>query len=215
METSRRILRGDKVEGLEFCHVPFESIQEKLEKPKEEELESYRQGLQDGYETGKSEGLDIGFKHGIEKSREELKSSIILLNTIAAAFRAKQEEAFEQAKPEIINFSITICEAMLRSELSKPKVFQEQIKRLLIHAKEILKDVSIDVVVSPEDWKMLEQSLSTSSSDIEDLRKVNFIADKTMEKGNCRLETSLGLVNFDVKRHLNDLERRLLEKTPE
>jgi flagellar biosynthesis/type III secretory pathway protein FliH len=45
----------------------------------------------------------------------------------------------------------------------------------------------------------------------EDWQNINFIANEGMQRGNCRLETPLGLVNFDIERLLRDLEIKVLE----
>jgi flagellar assembly protein FliH len=235
----KRIIRDAKVEGVFFCRSEETNSQEKNESlSKEEEsihqknlskgtlkdfeaalqgaeTAGYQRGLKQGhlqgYETGKSEGLDIGFKLGVSNAHVEMKAGLELLNKITATFFTKQEEMFEMSKPEIIKFALAVCDNLLHNALSQHQVFTAHIEKLLIRAKEILKDASVDVILAPEDLAMLQGHLHSVGNDREEFEKLNFISDSTMERGNCRLETSLGLLNFDIKRLLSDIEKKTLE----
>lgn len=233
---SQKIIRGAKIEGFMFLAPEGESPSEsqamesseiksqesKISKEKsisnllnQAQKAGYKQGLkegqQQGYEAGKSEGLDMGIKQGYEIARSSLRSTIALLNNIVDAFKINQEEIYEQIKPEIIKFALSCCETLLRKELSNPKNFAAQIETLLTLGKPILKEVSVDIILAPEDLSMLEQSINDIAYEKEDFKSLNFVADKSIERGNCRLESSLGLVNFDINRLLSDLEKHVLE----
>ena len=51
--------------------------------------------------------------------------------------------------------------------------------------------------------------------DLGDVHRLNWIADPSLRVGECRIETPLGLVNFDLKRLLLDLEKKVLEVQPQ
>jgi flagellar biosynthesis/type III secretory pathway protein FliH len=99
---------------------------------------------------------------------------------------------------------------MLRRTLSDSRVFVDLIESLLAETKNILKDGVVTIALAPEDLELFEHELQTIIYDKEEIKKLNFIADKTIERGNSRVETSLGLVNFDIKRMLADLEKKIL-----
>lgn len=235
---TKQIIKDAQVEGFVFCSFSNQQKEEKsndlLESYSTPEASSistkfkksnvswkyaeqlaYQRGLkegqQQGYEVGKSEGLDIGLKEGFENAKNALKSVIDLLNHITESFQNKQKEMFEVAKPEIIKFSLAVCESVLRRELESPKTLVILIETLLNQAKAILKDLSVDVILSTDDMTMLEKHLGALTNENENFKGLNFIPDKSIERGNCRLETSLGLINFDIKRILSDLEKNVLE----
>ena len=204
------ILRGAPVEGVSFC-LSREEIPagdgKPSEKPstkgkpkdfdillKQAEKQPISKGLQaghqHGFEAGKSEGVAAGMKLGLESARSEFKESLTVLNAIAYGFSIKQLSLYESSKPEIIKFCLAICEQVLKKHLASPEHFAEQIEHLLIHAKNILKDVSVDVLVAPEDYAMMEKHWDWIDYDAENLHRLNFIADKSIPRGNCRLETS-------------------------
>lgn len=227
------ILRGAQVEGVAFCSPPSEpapleegSTQEQAQKasgrtynPKEirkqAEKEGYYRGLQEGqqqgYEAGKSEGFELGIKQGNETASVHLRSTITLLNSVSDALANKQEDIFEQAKPEMIKFCLAVCERIIMQELTNPQAFVRLINTLLHQVKSQLKGTHIEVLVSTEDLAMLQQSLPHIAYDMEDFKGLDFIADKTIERGNCRINMPLGLLNFDIKRLLSELEKQVLE----
>lgn len=228
----KAILHDTPVEGFYFCKAPSES----LENPestlsaahehenisysikdirKHAERAGYNQGLlegqQQGYEAGKSEGYELGLKQGHEQSLADLRSTISLFNQAADAFALKQKELFEQAKPEIISFCMAVCERILKRELSDSHSFKLLIETILREAKSILVGVSAEIAISPEDLVMIEQNIHEIDYNKEDFNGLIFTVDDSLERGNCRLETSLGLINFDLRRLLSDLEKEVLE----
>jgi flagellar assembly protein FliH len=219
---SRGIIHNAKVEGSVFYSTtPNPETEEKEISPKkidslrEAEMNGYRRGLkeghQQGYEAGNSEGYDIGYRQGMAAVQEELKNAVELLKKTSASYQIYQEEMFEQTKPELIRFALAVCEKILRAELSNPKAFITLLEKLYLQAKTILKDAPIAIVLAPADLKMLENNISAAGFTTDELRNANFIADPHIERGNCRLETSFGLLNFDINRLLNNLELKTLE----
>lgn len=228
----KKIIRGANIEGVAFYPSQEHSKPEPIEKSanknfgkakpkeieeavKEAEKNGYRKGLKEGhiegYEAGKNEGLEKGFKLGVEGAYAELKSTLELLSHVSDAFSVRQKEMFIQAKPELIKFALAICENLLRKTLSNPSTFASHIEFLLEQSQEILKEEPPRISLSPKDYEMLQTSLERIGHSNAEFKKLNFSQDPTMERGNCRIETSLGLLNFDIKRLLNDLERKALE----
>lgn len=175
--------------------------------------EGYRKGLHEGqkqgYEAGKEEAFEDGFKEGAQQIRSELKVAVELTNKIANSLVIKKEELFEQVKPEIIKFSLAVCEKMLRKELSQSKPFMDLLESLLDQTKSILKDADIIAYLAPEDIAMLEKEMKNIGLN-HSFTNAKISADPFIQRGNCRIETALGLVNFDINRLLSHLEERVL-----
>lgn len=234
--SQKKIIRGAEVEGVVFFggkdEPPMEkqqsSTQQKMlssgkskdlaEALKEAEKSGYRKGLEEGhlrgFETGKGEGLEVGYKLGTENAYLEIKSNLELLKAISKTFFDKQNLMFEEAKPELIRFCIAICESILRQTLSNPITFASHIERLLNEAKDIIKDTTADIILAPEDFNKLQTTIEMMNGNSADFKKLNFIPDSSFERGNCRIETPLGLLNFDIKRLLDEIEKMTIEVNP-
>lgn len=226
----KKIIRGASVEGLAFCPQqdqsridsektgeknPSKNIPKEFEETiKEVEKKGYRKGLKDGhlqgFDAGKSEGLEIGFKLGSTHISTKLKTTFDLLNTIAELFSERQKEMFEIAKPELIKFCLAICENLLCKTLTDPQVFANHIETILNCSKGALTKQST-VYLSPEDYLMLQSNFKRLENLGEEFKNLQFSPDPALERGNCRIENSLGLLNYDIKRLINDLEKKILE----
>lgn len=176
--------------------------------------EGFRKGLnhgqKQGYDAGNEEGYEKGFREGIEKSKRDLESTLLFLQSLTQQLTDKKEEFYTQMKPEIIKFCLSICEKLLRKELSQSKTFLHVIENLLEQAKGIIKDSSAQIYISPEDFEMLKKDLSSIENGNNIFSLFEFVSDPQTQRGNCRIETSLGLINFDIKRLLLNLEEKVL-----
>lgn len=176
--------------------------------------EGYQRGLlegqKQGYRNGKEEGFEEGFKKGIDKKNQELGAAIEVAYTIVASLKTRREEMFEQAKPELIKFSLAVCEKMIRRELSHSQSFIALLEALLNQAKNVLKEAAVSIILSPEDYSMLQNEISNISYDKHHFRELDLQEDPTIPRGNCRIQTPLGLINFDIQRLLTNIEEKVL-----
>jgi flagellar assembly protein FliH len=171
----------------------------------------FNSGKEQGLEEGQKKGYDEGFAAGEEKVREELEEQISLLLKASGLMKEKQLSFYEDIRPEIISFATAVSECVLRKELSNESRFLETIKELLSQARPVIKDNSVDVVLNIEDHKLLEKHFDKLKESKYDAESLNFISEPSMKKGDCKIESRIGLLNFDIKRILDDLERRALE----
>lgn len=164
-------------------------------------------GFQEGEELGKEEGLNSGY----EKAHRELIASIELVNKMANQLAFEKEEFLEKIKPEMIRLSMAVCENILRRELQIPESLTLLIERLLLQVKPIIIEGTVNVFLSPEDLDMIESYLDDINYDKEDITKLNFSADSQIKRGDLRLETDLGIVNFDVERQVKELQVQIMK----
>ncbi len=227
----QHILKSAKIEDTQILnpntlqkkiqHAEHSVLEAPLQTPSpEQELKSmeqaaYRQGVLEGrsqgYQTGYEEGLEQGLQKGSALAHEEFKDTISMLNIIAMAFLVRKEELFEQLKPDIVKLCLVICKKLLQRELSQPEALQELIEKLLAQVKAVTKDTPVDVMISSDDYENIKAKLHDFNLNLETLPKIHFCSDPLIEKGNCRLETSVGMINFNLQRLLEDLETKILE----
>jgi flagellar assembly protein FliH len=176
-EPSKNIIKGAKIEGTVFC-----SPQKPMDNSKELESDigaEYKRGLEDGrqqgYEAGRLEGLEAGFQQGKAIAQDQFKDAIRMLNLIAVSFQIDREELFKQMKPEFIKFNINLMEKLIQQELRNPEVFISLIEKLLQQVESVIKDVTINVVVSPEDGQLLKTSFQALELPSETLSRINVV----------------------------------------
>lgn len=181
----------------------------------EGKAEGYRLGLKEGNETGReeglSEGLEKGKTEGMEHAQEELDQLVRPLTKAADCLRQECDSISEALRAELISLVLVVCEQIVRRELSDKEHYCQLIESLLKHASSILKTQSLDLVMAEDDLAFLREGLQTLQIDPELKTKIHLASDPNLERGDCRIETDLGLLNYDVKRQLEGLEKKLLE----
>lgn len=215
MPKSKGVIRGADVKGVVFhtpstVDIPKQAPGAKKTLMEEEYYHGLIKGHQQGYEAGRNEGHEIGFKEGVASLQRDLENSVEILKNVLEAFRKKEEHLIEHSKPEIVKFALAVCEKILRAELKDPKKLTHVLEYLMQAAKNIVKDVPVQVYVAPDDLLLLEKHFSDFPETCEEIRALDFIPDTDLESGNCRIESSLGLVNFDLERLLKDIEQKTL-----
>jgi flagellar assembly protein FliH len=161
-----------------------------------------------GYENGRSEGFEIGLIEGKEKGQQGFDEIILFLNSLLKSFQVEQSVLLDSMKPEVIRFCLTICKKILHKELSNSSILLNLIERILNENKAICKNQAVKVIISTHDYELLMNGVHTINC--ESVTHIHFVSEKSMPNGNFRLETSYGLINFDVDRLLEDLEKSLL-----
>lgn len=211
-----RIIRGAKIEGIVFYSageqspsetVSHSSIEEAIKKAERDGLEH---GQWQGYEAGKSEGYESGFKQGQKSSQLALSEAVSLLALMASEFKEKQEKVFEELKPDIIKLCLNISETLIKHELADKQRLLNHLISLLTQSQSLLAEATVEVHLSSEDYAMVHSALDQSVSSHDELKAISFISDKNVDKGDCFISSSLGMLNFNIKRLLNDFEVRLL-----
>lgn len=193
-------------------------IQEGQEKGFESGLQEgqengYQKGLEEGSTSGKEEGYEKGLQEGLAKGRAEatakLEEKMALAVKLGSELQNYRDQLFEDLKPALLGLSIQVCKRILKQELEKPAVMQKLIEELLGQARSFVHEAPVQVVLSPADLDLLDSRLEEVKFDRHSVTELHFVSDN-IPKGNFRIEAAGGLINFNVDRLLNELEKELV-----
>ncbi len=170
-------------------------------------LDKKDRACQKAFLAGKESGLEEGYR----RAKIENKSFITLLQSIARRLLEQKEQIFSQLKPELINLAMIICEKIIRKELSSPmtlvKLIDSELSSMSIH----LQEESVSIVLSPDDLILLEKHLSKIFYDKREIKKLHFVSDPHLLRGDFRIETAKSLLNCSIQRELEDLQQKILK----
>jgi flagellar assembly protein FliH len=174
-------------------------------------------GLQEGEQTGSQKGLTegeaLGLEKGLEEGRQEAElqvtEGLALIEKVRGELGIRQEEIIEATRYEIIEFCMAVCRQILRNELSQPDVLKSTVEGLLGQAAGIIKQGQVTVTLSPDDRGLLALHFEEIQTRFPD--GIDWVSDPNIVKGDVRVETSSGLVNFSVDRQLQELGQQVLE----
>lgn len=155
-------------------------------------------------------GEAYGEKIGYDKAMSETKTLTKLLHTLSRKLLEHKNRLLEHLKPEVIEFSITVCEQVIRQELSQPETLINLINSLLTYTATHLWEEAPQIILASEDLALLEGHLSTIHFDSRERGGIRFLADPLMRRGDCRIEMPSGLLNHMVKRELADFQAKTI-----
>lgn len=187
-------------------------VDDGLERGKKEgEKKGHQEGLERGKKEGFEEGKVVGLKENAEAFQEELDESTTLFSEYAEELKSYQDGFLSNAHSELIPFCLSVCEQILRREINEKESYSQLLEMLFQQASNICKGKNIELIISPDDLEFLENGLEHLKLPPDLLKKVYVSTNPNLSQGDCRVETELGLINFDIKRQLEGLEKRLLE----
>ncbi|MCH9609750.1 MAG: hypothetical protein S4CHLAM45_01410 [Chlamydiales bacterium] len=155
------------------------------------------------YKNAFSKGKEEGERRGYAKAVEELKSLTLLLHTIADKLVEQKEQLLSEMKPEVIDFSLTVAEKIIRTELAQPKVHEKLIHSLLNQALKHFGNHPLKVFLAPDDLVLFQQTFPLETGSI------RYLSDPLIQRGDCRIEAASGLLNAQINRQLEDVRAKL------
>lgn len=198
------IIRNESVEQVVLC-LPKGELQVKDQTlPLFEWMDEERE---EAYKKGKDEGERIGYaKAGNENSAYQQ-----LLQTVVDKLLEQKKGMLNDLKPEIIEFSLQCAQKVIRMELANPEQMVKLLDAFLMCVAPSFSNEFVKVYLSAEDLVMMEEHLSKVSYDRKEIKGLRFVLDPLMQRGDCRVETKTGLLNFMVSRELEDLRSKILK----
>lgn len=168
-------------------------------------------GMEEACKEAFHKGEKQGEKLGYERARVETKSLLHVLQTLSQKLLEHKHHLLEQMKPEVVEFAISVCERIIRKELSQPEALVKLINSLISYAASMIHNDAVQLILAPDDLVMLESYLASIHYDKREIGGVSFRTDPLMQRGDCRLETRAALLNYTISRQLTDLQSKVLQ----
>lgn len=174
----------------------------------EAKQEGHERGYQEGLEKGLAEGLEQGRKSGHEKAfsetRGELEDAVKRLSSIADALLVPMREQTENLEKIVVDMAIHCAKALIDRELEQSP---EWIENIIQKALSALPSGSENIMVylSERDARLFDEYSPSGS------RQWRVHADKKLQSGGCRVETTHSLVDYSVEHRLANYLQRVEE----
>lgn len=155
-------------------------------------------------------GKAVGEKEGYERALKEFAAFFSLIGSLTDKLLEHKKRLLQQLKPEIIDFAITVCERVIRQELTQPEKLAKMIDSLLSAGVSGLEGDMVTIRLASEDLITIESHLTKINYDKREIKGVRFVPDTSLRRGDFRIETRRGLINCSISRELEDLRSKVL-----
>ncbi len=168
--------------------------------PTAEELEGiYSQAQKEGFEKGYLEGQS----HGVHDLETKLHSLTELIDVMTQPYDNLSNDVIESIK----QLAVIIASHIVRREISQDETTViAAVKKSIELLKNVKHDVSLHL--NPDDVEIVKGMLS-----VNELGKLELIADITIVRGGCRLESDISTIDATVESQLKELATEIMGGT--
>ncbi|NGX60768.1 MAG: hypothetical protein K940chlam9_00236 [Chlamydiae bacterium] len=145
----------------------------------------------------------------LKRGIEENEAWLTLIEKIGKTLLDYKKELLEKIKPELIEFSLRVCERVLRNELADPENLTRLIDSLFSSAFSLFEEEKLTLFLAPHDLARLEASLLSEKK----WEMVRLCVDPMMQTGDVRIETKTRMCRYDLSRELALIQENVLQRT--
>lgn len=183
---------------------PQPSLQELMLNAERKAQELEEQAYRRAYEQGQKDGFDVG-----QRSMAIVKEH---LEQLLKELQGTPVKIFEQYRDWLIETCLAISRHIVRRELTADST---QLIRLIDSLlREAAEEHSLTLAVHPDDLALLEQHLELKDLAERTGRIFTLKADAHMERGGCRVESNIQLIDASIEKQFDLVEQALRNDEP-
>lgn len=157
-----------------------------------------------------AEGLASGQAEGREQAKQEFLPALVAFAQIGQSLIVLEEQLVERFTPQMVRFALDVAEKVVGKALEEDPLI---VAAILERARtELPQASSIRIWLHPLDYQLLNDCRP-------DLvwigekggRSVEVLSSEEIERGGCRIETEMGVVDATVPVQFEEIRRQMLE----
>lgn len=192
------IVDSEKPIEISLKNIPDDSIS--IMEFEKEVQSAYDKGFQDGADSSQ-----VTLQTEIQKNYEYIRN----IDKITDELRSEYHKSMKTFEDSLISMSILVAQHILEREISvSTEVVVDQVKKALDSLDE---ETVFKIHIHPDNFMILKEAKSTLTADSSKTENVTLIANKTVDRGGCLLETSAGMVDARIRTQLEKLEQSIRE----
>ncbi len=211
---------GEKAKE-DVTFVPFYSIEDKKEKAQEQPIEGEqctkedtvaqevppdtveieKKAYDEGFAKGEKEGFDAA-KNKVEMEADRLESIVNQVDNL-------WKNMVETYEGQIMDLVCRAAEKVVYGHVSADK---DIVKRAILDAFEMIPEPSdVTISVNTEDYEFIESTKEDLFENIKKLKNVTVVADPSINRGGCKIETRSGEVNSSIEERMEKIKSIIIE----
>jgi flagellar assembly protein FliH len=203
---------GDPLEEQPKPASPFsaEELLARAQQQAESVVANARQEAEQLRQAAYAEGLASGRVEGREQAKQEFLPALVAFAQIGQSLIVIEEQLIERFTPHLVRFALDVAEKVVGKALEEdPLIVASVLERARM---ELPQARSIRIWLHPLDYQLLNDCRP-------DLvwvgekggRTVEVVPSEEIERGGCRIETEMGVVDATVPVQLEEIRRQILE----
>jgi flagellar assembly protein FliH len=168
-------------------------------------------GAQEKADAIREQSRSHGATQGREEAKQEVLPAAVAFANAGQALIVFEEQMVARYAPEMVRLALEIAEKIIHKELAaEPEIVASVLQRA---RQEVIDARHIRIRLHPADYELLAEirpDLLTMGNDRG--RAIEVVIDEDLNRGGCRLETEIGVVDATVPTQITELRRQLLDQ---
>ncbi|SDF38891.1 flagellar assembly protein FliH [Sporolituus thermophilus] len=171
-----------------------------------------KEAFDQGYQAGYSQGMQQG-RQDIEAERQNaLRQAADQAGQLLAAARREYQQTLIDAERHIIDLALAVARKILAREIEENPMVVLPIVRAAL--EKVRDQEQITILVNPEDFEVVLEAKRDLELVIGRERALQIIADNTVGRGGCLLDTPFGMVDARIDTQFEMVKRALEDLLP-
>ena len=182
-----------------------------------EEREKYIKQMTDKTHTLEKEAYEKGFAQGEQAGRElgaqRFDSVITSFTGALEDLRQLQKAWYQESEPQLVELVLAISRTVIQKEVDTDKSIVLNVIRSALLAVNDREEITMKL--HPSDLEFARQHKKELIEGIEGVEKLTFEGDEGVSRGGAVIESSQGIVDCGIEKHVMEVEKALRAKARE
>jgi flagellar assembly protein FliH len=157
------------------------------------------------YETGFRQGE----KAGMAIAEKKIEASLRRYAEAVVEIGKLRKELYHQVEREVVKLAVEVAKKIVHREIQVDReIIQTLVKVALGHVAE---KSAVTIHLHPVDYNYILEHRAELSSGAEDGREVVLLADKSIDRGGCLIQTECGDIDARIEEEFREVERGFFE----
>jgi len=177
------------------------------EPPQEDLLQISQSEFQQELDFAYKRGLEEGKLEGFRAAEAELGQAVQMAQSVVEALQQQQETFFQTNEQFVLQVIFKIAERIVGPLAEQQEALIRETLNKILHEAQV--SGRIKILVHPEDLNTLQSIEPELRKNFPDLKEIGFVADETITRGGCLVETDLGKLDARIETQVNELVKQL------
>jgi flagellar assembly protein FliH len=176
-----------------------------------ESAEAFITAAQAEAEMIREQSRSDGASQGREEAKQEAHPAAVAFANAGQALIVFEEQMIARYAPEMVRLALEIAEKIVyKTVAAEPETVASVLQRA---RQEVIDARHIRICLNPADYELLgEIRPDLLSMGNDGRRAIEVVTDGELDRGGCRLETEIGVIDATVPTQIAELRRQLLDQ---
>jgi len=159
--------------------------------------------------TAYESGFRQGEKAGMAIAEKKIEASLRRYSEAILEIGRLRTRLFHQVEREVVKLAVEVAKKIVHREIQADReIIQTLVKVALSHVAE---KSAVTVHLHPVDYAYILEHRAELSAGADDGREVALLADKSIERGGCLIQTECGDIDARIEEEFREVERSFFE----